>query len=322
VREGRRYVAAAMVMLVLLPGAALAQDGSPEPAASPDASPGASPSPSAASPTPLLLERSASVEQDGVRVRITLERNPMPAREPTWVRTVVRNVGDDDLIWRHDGCRISVGVGGALQGVEWRPGLPAGDRDPTGLKWRASEWWGGGSPTIRITFEPEGHVGQGDVGCADVGIRERIPPGGVIRQRARWDGSATFRLGPPPSAPVRLTGRFSGYTRPSLRGGTRGSIEVALDAWILAGRDEDMLHPMEIVDAALADPRFRAFIEPIRIGAASDHVIWYDETLDVWEVGVFLYRSDRFRVGLVDPRTGEVLGITDRPWREGEEPYP
>jgi hypothetical protein len=41
-----------------------------------------------------------------------------------------------------------------------------------------------------------------------------------------------------------------------------------------------------------------------------------------WEVGVFDYRSERFEVGLVDPRSGEVVDIIERPWREGEEPYP
>ncbi|MFO7531198.1 MAG: hypothetical protein R6W93_01965 [Candidatus Limnocylindrales bacterium] len=88
------------------------------------------------------------------------------------------------------------------------------------------------------------------------------------------------------------------------------------------GRSDDLLHPMEIVDAALEDASFAAFIDPIEIGSGSDHIIWFDPETDIWEVGVFDYRSERFKVGLVDPRTGEVVDIIERPWREGEEPYP
>jgi hypothetical protein len=79
------------------------------------------------------LETTASVERDGVRVRIELDRNPMPAGEPTWVATTVTNIGDDDLIWLHGGCAISVGVNGRMNGRRWSfGGRP--DRRPAGIQ--------------------------------------------------------------------------------------------------------------------------------------------------------------------------------------------
>lgn len=115
--------------------------------------------PGPSSTVPLRLRRSATVEQDGVRLRVELERNPMPAGEPTLIRTTVKNVGKDDLRWSHDGCAIAVGVWGEMVDVAWRPGEPAGERDPNGLKWRASEWWNGAGPGIRLYFWPAKYIG-------------------------------------------------------------------------------------------------------------------------------------------------------------------
>ncbi|HSL33543.1 MAG TPA: hypothetical protein VK871_07825 [Candidatus Limnocylindrales bacterium] len=56
------------------------------------------------------LERIASIEQDGVRLTIELERNPLPAGEPTWLTTTVANTGPDELRWITDACDIDVSV--------------------------------------------------------------------------------------------------------------------------------------------------------------------------------------------------------------------
>jgi hypothetical protein len=237
------------------------------------------------------------------------------------METTVKNVGKDDLLWSHDGCATSVGVSGEMLDATWRPGEPAGERDPNGLKRRAAEWWNGAGPGISLYFWPEAFVGEGEVACSDVGIVERIPPGGVLRGRAQWDGMAYHGLGPPPSGRALLTASFGGYDRPRLKGPSR-RLDVTLEADIVDGRPDEMLHPMEIVDAALRDDAFRTRIEGVRVGHANTEFMRYDPRLDHWEVGVFFYGSTHFQVAHVDPRTGEVLGIVSRDWEEGSEPMP
>ena len=101
---GALVVAVAAVVIGQTPGPLVGQTPRPTTVAlSP--SPGAT---SAPTPTPTLppgpLARIAMIEANGVRVTIELERNPMPAGEPTWVTTTVTNTGRDDVIWLHGAC--------------------------------------------------------------------------------------------------------------------------------------------------------------------------------------------------------------------------
>nr|MBA3779931.1 hypothetical protein [Chloroflexota bacterium] len=77
-------------------------------------------SPQSTPPTELPLE--AVVEKAGIQLRIVLDRNPMPAGQPTWATTEVRNTGTRDLHWITDGCETHVGISAELQGVTWDPG--------------------------------------------------------------------------------------------------------------------------------------------------------------------------------------------------------
>ena len=52
-----------------------------------------------------------------------LDRNPMPARQATWITTTVLNTGRDDLEWGSDGCGVTVGVYGTMNDFSWRGGL-------------------------------------------------------------------------------------------------------------------------------------------------------------------------------------------------------
>jgi hypothetical protein len=261
------------------------------------------------------------VRKDGVRVRVELDRNPMPAAEPTWITTTVKNVGKDNLIWSHDGCAISVGVSGEMTDVAWRPGEPVDKPIIGDFKSRAARWWNGAGPGISLYFWPEAYVGDGEIACSDVGYVERIPPGGVLRGRARWDGMAYHRLGPPPDGRATLTATFGHYDRRGLEGRNH-TLPVSLDVAIVDGRPDDMLHPMEVVDAALEDEAFRTWVEGVKVGDGNTEVMWYDPELDLWEIGVFFYDSLSFRVARVGPRSGEVVEIVSRPWAEGREPMP
>ncbi|OGO54433.1 MAG: hypothetical protein A2V85_05010 [Chloroflexi bacterium RBG_16_72_14] len=286
----------------------------------------------APTPAPTLpagrLPRTAVVEQDGVRVKIELERNPIPAGEWTRLTTVVRNTGDNVVTWFHDGCAITVGTWGEMASA-WRPGIAQTDV-PATFKDRALDLAYRSTPLPGpiIDFVPERWAGTGTHGCADLGMSDLILPGKAIRQRYVWEGHAGHRWGPPPSGPVTLTGTFAHYWRgrEEPEGDIRDrTIEVALDAWITGGADDSWLSPPEVVDAALADPAFVAYLETQDLGNGREEILWYRPELGAWEVGVLVwyeFPEPRLHLVLVDPHTGAIRDTVDRPWNEDVDGFP
>ena len=285
------------------------------------------PSASSVGELPEHLERGAVVERDGIRARIELQRNPLVAGEPSWVKTTVRNVGSNDVTWFHDGCRTAVGVNGESS-VPW----PAGrEQSGTGLSFKnrvlnvpvtTNTPW-----PPQLSFVPEDRLGKGTYGCADVGISETIRPGGAVHQTSWWTGFADVREGLPPNGPVTITGNAAHYWRghrepDSIAEETLG---LSLPAWLVGGLDGNRLTPPEIVDAALADPAFVAYLDSQQLGNGREEILWYDPTADVWEVGVMpWYEADPPRIHgvLVDPVTGAIRGTLDRAWDEEVDPFP
>jgi hypothetical protein len=45
------------------------------------------------------LPTSATAEQNGVRLTIELERNPLPAGQPTWITKTITNTGRDAVVY-------------------------------------------------------------------------------------------------------------------------------------------------------------------------------------------------------------------------------
>ncbi len=281
-------------------------------ALSPTTTPGASPRPTP--PTELPLE--AVVEEAGIQLRIVLDRNPMPAGQPTWLTTEVRNTGTSDLHWITDGCETHVGVSAELEGVTWHPGSATG-AFPDYRDWfmESANLQGG---SIWFSFAKPAHVGMVRGGCGDMAVGHQLAPGGVKLQRLLWDGTAAPRLGPPPSAPVVLTGTFNYYWRGTFSQAPEQidtKLEISLPAWIIEGADEQRVSPVEAVDAALADPRFGPWLatRPLRSGA--DAFVEFDLEADVWRVGLITYRTELIRAALVDPHTGNVREVVNEPLR-------
>ena len=281
---------------------------------------------------PEPVRGSAVGTKDDVKVRLTLDDYPLVAGRPTWITTKVKNVGDTPITYVTDSCENAVGVRGVMLGESWRAGQPAdvaaieasGRSRYNDLRWRAQEWTTAGSPTIGLGFAAKGVPNADEWTCADIAIGHRVPPGGVVEQRRRWDGQALGRLGPPPDGLARISGSFD-FRRP----GTRGEqiVEVELDVPVTNGRDPEMLHPMEAVDAALADDTFRELIEQVEIGNRSEEVILYDARRDVWVVGAcadLRRRPGSWTAAVLDPSSGQVERILQRstgrycyegPWR-------
>ena len=278
--------------------------------------------PAAAQSEPLVLERSVTVEEDGIRLTMAIERNPVVAGEPVWITTKLTNTGKDDIVWGNGHCDATVLVSGAMKDQVWRDGLPAGPQDYDDFKYYTTYWRIDAGPIIRLEIEPKGSLRTGGYGCSEIGYTDRIPPGMTFTDRSRWDGYAQWQLGLPPSGVATIIGEFENYKRAGESG--RRSISASLDVLIVDGLAEDRLHPMEIVDAAVADPGLAPLL---RLGDGKEPIVQYDADLDLWNVGVLEHGGrtrywERFTGGLVDPVTGDVVALIDRPWIPNQDPRP
>ncbi len=263
----------------------------------------------------------AVANRNGIRVRLTIDDNHLVAGEPIWVHTKVKNTRDRPVFDSTDGCEISVPLTGQMADQIWRTGVPVDEAavEAEGLervedfKRRAANWSTVGDETIYLEFRPRDAIDHATWGCDLVGITHRIPPGGVVKQRLRWDGLAAHRLGPPPDGMDRISGSF---TPGRIDGPDRKPIEVTLEVPLTGGLEPGRLHPMEAVDAAMADPAFRVIIDPVELGKRNDQVIRFDIEHDAWVVGVcgrFDGQQGYWKAALVDPESGAVTDIIDGP---------
>jgi hypothetical protein len=289
----------------------------------------ATPSAETATPTlPVVLippdaAAAATVEQVGVRVTIELERNPMPAGEPTWIMTTVTNTGDDGLVYQP--CGEAVPVGGVIADTPWRTG--ANQPEPA-MTWKSYLLGQQGvrSPDRLVLFLPEGSTGSSS-GCGDIGYVERLAPGGTLRERAIWNG-LTFRLlAPPPTSRVDLVGSFPFYRgapRDEVPADDRHQIDVHLDAWIAGGPDP-WLDPAEVADIAVRDPRLTALFASRELHNGNEGVLRFDATTGLYWVGMLESGSlpvSRAHLLFIDARTGEVVGFVERDWDYRVDDYP
>ena len=264
--------------------------------------------------------RLATAERDGVRVKIELERNPMPAGETTWVTTTVTNVGRDDMIWFHDGCAISVGVNGQLENARYRAGaalpVPLQTMKRYLLDVRAFR-----DGDIWVGFTPERFIGKGSFGCSDVGISDRVRPQASISQRAQWNGLGYIYGPPPPTGPIDLVGSFRYYWR-TTAGEPEDIIKQVIDVhvrtWVVGG-NEGLLDPGEAVDAALADPRLPRFLAQLELRNANEPFLRYDLATSTYAIGVLVdgdppQTPSMLHTAIVDARSGDVVGFVERIW--------
>ena len=265
----------------------------------PSGTPSANPTPTATMPT-LALE--ATTESDGIEVRLELERNPLPAGEPTWATVTVRNRTDAPVTWMTDGCASVAQVLGVLEGG-WIAGAPQ-----TGLAERfkafALEPLGhAGQAYLLIGFQDERFVGRENFGCADTGIPHELAAGERLEHRGVWDGSLDGLA--PPDGPVGIVASF-----PRTRGEDRVlvPVEVRLESWIVSGEPFEFLTPAAAIDVAVGDAEFRAWLQraPESTWINSTHTL--DPEAGTWAIGLFRESPEGF-LGMVtlDARTGEVL---------------
>ncbi|HEY3163570.1 MAG TPA: hypothetical protein VGJ71_04380 [Candidatus Limnocylindrales bacterium] len=283
----------------------------------------------AAEPTPeptipARLPPAAVHEDNGVRITIELERNPMPAGQPTWVDTTVTNTGRDVVV--HYPCGEAVTVDGRIAGEPWRPGRQLPEPE---LSWKAyllESMRGEARDQDReIRFLRAGDQGSAS-GCGDIAHTATLAPGASLHERLAWDG-LTFRgLAPPPTAKIDLVGSF-----PFDRGDplvehppeNRTFFEVHLETWI-AGLLDAFLDPGEAADIALTDPRLSAVLASHDLRNGNGGLVRYDPATGAYQVGLIEENLPvaRAHVVLVDARSGRIIGFVERDWNMQVDGYP
>jgi hypothetical protein len=300
---------------------------SDEPSAPPSAGPGPTAEPTAA-PSPLpsapaRLERVATAEENGIRITIELERNPMPAGEPTSVTATIKNTGHDPVIYYP--CGEAVTVSAEISDQPWRPGANLVNQ---AMAWKGYLTGGQGlrDSGRTVVFFSAGQDGAAS-GCGDVGHAATIAPGATFRERDRWDGFTFRRLAPPPTASIDLVGSFSfdrGDPRVEHPLEGRRLIEVHLATWI-AGLAEAFLDPGEAVDIALTDPRLTAILASRDVRTANVGVLIFDPAARAYQIGMLESGAlpvSRAHLLIVDARSGAIVGWVERAWDYAVDGYP
>jgi hypothetical protein len=279
--------------------------------------------PTPAPTIPASLSTRAVAEQDGVRITIELERNPMPAGQPTAIMTTITNTGRDAVVYVPCGEIVYVSAAGV--GPPWRPGrsLP----NPA-MIWKTYllDHQGLHSEDRYVLFFVAGQTGASS-GCGDVAHVTSLAPGGTVHERQRWDGYAFRQLAPPPTARIDLLGTFEfdrGDPLAEHPPEDNKHIEVHLDAWI-AGLPDLFLDPAEAVDIALTDPRLTAILASRDLHNGNEGVVRFDPKTGLYQIGMLESGSlpvSRAHLSLVDARTGEIVGFVERNWDYAIDGYP
>lgn len=258
-----------------------------------------------ATPVPGAPYGTASVEADGIRITLSLDRTETSFGTRVWAEVAVENVGADVVHWGHSGsCAWPAGVE-----------LTTNAEAPS----YGAEWPGEAGILKRITvddpdrerygFVPEVAVDfEGNWGCTSDLVMDEIQPGERLSARFAWDTIGAN--GMPPAGGRYVAESVFGYQG---RGdvspnadpfGMRVGVQVSLD---VQGPDREYVSPGEALDLLLSDATF------IRLLADNPRTQWNSSTLrwgdEAWHLEIAQERPHGSIVGTVDAITGAVSDV-------------
>lgn len=329
-------VAAALVLLVLI-GLGIRQtqsggDGpTPETSASGGPSfsstigPTADPSPYDPTPVPTIVQRpgqpvTGTVEENGIRVTLVLDRDRIAYGERAWADVTVVNTGTDDVYWGHPlncdfAASVSVMTQQPLELAYGRTDWP-GDLDVLKSVTIGTEPLSIGLGEVVAYFSPEAWIDLiGGRGCVTMGVTEILPSGGQLTYRSAWDADGPYgvpmRRSGVPTRPgeYQVAAAFYYMTR-GFPPGTEPIDNLAVEAavpLIVDSPNVEYLSPGETVDRVLANPDFLDLYQD------APRSRWQASTLDFedggWVMRLYLDGPHEAIVVHVNAISGRVTNV-------------
>lgn len=243
-------------------------------------------------PTP-----SSTVEQDGVRLILRLDKVQYAPGDVLRADVRIENISDHPVTWVGGGCNLPAAVTArapSLQGAgESWDGAP-------GLLKRAVL---AGMPDLtRITFLEASalearRAGRGGPFCT-AAIREvQLEPGGVLQTRLAWDGTLPLE-GTPARAPSGWIAVEAVFPMGRIDSPTPLAVRLQVD---LSGGPAWIISPGEAVDAALRQPRFYGRIEGLEWPQVTGRLQFVGGR---WEL-----HGPAGEAAVIDPVQGRVLDL-------------
>jgi hypothetical protein len=272
---------------------------------------------STAQPTPPPAEPiTASVEELGIRLTVTLDRDTTVFETRVYATAEITNVGQGSVFWGHSGT------------CAWPASIHARPDGPLDLPYGRDDWAGdagvlkdvtlyevvdAAEPTFGFSIE-EWLDSEGMFGCTtDLRISE-LPAGETLTHRVAWDTIGFYGM-PPASGAYTVEGVFNFMSRGSSPANTEDidefSVRLTLPL-LVDGPPAEWLSPGQAFDALLEDQAYRSELDRI------PRTDWMQSDIsfqgDRWVTALFSGRSEagdqiRALVGSVDARSGAVIDV-------------
>ena len=199
-----------------------------------------------------------TVDDQGIQLTLTLDRDRISFGDRTWADVTVENIGADIVYWGHSGtCVYAAGVA-AMPDVTGE--MPYGRDDWTGDMGILKSVTVSETDAVGYGFTPEDWVDyEGTWGCTSDLLITEVNPGDILTYRAAWDGDAMYgRTASPGSYHVDATFDYmSRGAPPAMEAGPAEHAVTVSVPMTVSGPEVDYVAPGVAVDHVLGDPAFQ-----------------------------------------------------------------
>jgi len=244
------------------------------------------------SPMPVPEPVTATAEDQGIRVTITLDRDHAEYGERVYADVTVENIGDDVVHWGHSGS------------CPYPATVIAYQHPPEPLEYGRNDWSGDDQVLKSVAvserhaggygFIPEDHLEIGaEIGCTSDFVADELAPGEALTYDAAWDGAAAHNMPARPAA-HRVEATFSYLSRgepPPVDAPADTLTVTAAVSFTVRGVDIDWVTPGEAIDILLEDAAFQALLDDAPRGRWTSQELAFDG--GEWVFSLYLTETDR-----------------------------
>jgi hypothetical protein len=272
-----------------------------------------------APPVPPAEPITRTVEDQGIRLTVTLDRQRTVHGQRVIGVATVENVGEGTVFWGHSStCAYPVA-------------LAARPDDPAPVDLGRSDWPGDlrilkdvsvhhwiGTTDITYGFLPQSWLdftGPGQLACTSDFVLSEIPQGGSLEHVVGWDSLGYHDMPPPPgSYTVDAAFAFESRGAPPAGDGPADRLMVRLALPLeIVGPAVVWLSPGQAMDRLFGDVRFTQRLEEAPRGRWTRQDLTFEDGF--WNFALYLTETDRDSeivealLARVDAVTGEVLSV-------------